>query len=335
MPQTVTNKELRLTLGDLTAMAHLGNYYAEKILGATDLALFDKTGKAGQQDSAVQHLEAALEHWKQYAAVATSQYRPQLLTRIGYVDLNALTDNVAADIALAKEWQPGTLESAPAARQRGKAKAQASSGGRLSRWQPHDFAFTSRAEPANPFLVPFSAEVTGPNNAKLTVPGFYDGNGNWKIRVSPTTDGKWQLVTHSSVRALDGKRVEFLCVPNGTQAHGGVRVDPQHPRHFVYEDGTRFFPLGYECDWLWALDATNAELPTVNRFLNKLAANGFNYVLLNAYAHDTSWRQRQDERRRLRAAAAVCVGRDQRAARPQPVQPGLLAALRPSHRGAQ
>jgi hypothetical protein len=47
--------------------------------------------------------------------------------------------------------------------------------------------------------------------------------------------------------------------------------------------------MGYECDWLWALDATNAALPSVNRFLDKLAANGFNYVLLNAYAHDTSW----------------------------------------------
>jgi hypothetical protein len=39
----VQEKELRFTLGDLTAMAHLGSYYAEKILGATDLALFEKT----------------------------------------------------------------------------------------------------------------------------------------------------------------------------------------------------------------------------------------------------------------------------------------------------
>jgi hypothetical protein len=289
MPQTVTNKELRLTIGDLKAMAYLGDYYAEKIRGAADLALFDKSAQAGQRDSAVRHLDAALEHWRRYAAVATSQYRPQLLTRVGYLDLNALTGNVAADIAMAKAWQPGTLEPGPASRQRSEARAQASSGSRISRWQPHDFTFTSREEPANPFRVPFSAEVTGPNNAKLTIPGFYDGNGTWKIRVSPTAEGKWQLVTHSPVPALDGQRVEFVCVPNGAQGHGGVRVDARHPRHFVCEDGTRFFPLGYECDWLWALDATNAELPTVNRFLDKLATNGFNYVLLNAYAHDTSW----------------------------------------------
>jgi hypothetical protein len=43
-----------------------------------------------------------LEDWKKYAATATLQYRPQLLTRVGYVDLNALTAQVERDIALAK-----------------------------------------------------------------------------------------------------------------------------------------------------------------------------------------------------------------------------------------
>jgi len=54
------------------------------------------------QQSAVKHLEEALIHWKAYAALATAQYRPQLLTRIGYVDLNALTENAAADVGIAK-----------------------------------------------------------------------------------------------------------------------------------------------------------------------------------------------------------------------------------------
>jgi len=98
-------KELRFTFGDLTAMAHLGNYYAEKILGATDLALFEKNGKPELQASAVAHLERALDHWKQYALVATSQYKPQLLTRIGFVDLNALTESVQRDIVIAREMK--------------------------------------------------------------------------------------------------------------------------------------------------------------------------------------------------------------------------------------
>ncbi len=105
MPRSVKDKELRLTLGDLTAMAHLGNYYAEKIWGAADLALFEKTGRPEQQAAAIAHLEAALEHWKAYAAAASKQYQPQLLTRIGLVDLVALTASAQADITLARSAQ--------------------------------------------------------------------------------------------------------------------------------------------------------------------------------------------------------------------------------------
>jgi hypothetical protein len=105
----VKNKELRLTLGDCEAMAHLGNYYAEKILGATDLALFARDGNGAQKDSSVAHLRAALEHWKRYAAVATAQYKPQLLTRIGWFDLNQLTAKVEQDVALAEGWMWGRI----------------------------------------------------------------------------------------------------------------------------------------------------------------------------------------------------------------------------------
>ena len=103
-------KELRLTLGDLEAFAHTGNYYAQKILAAADLALFDATRKPEQKAAAIRHLETALEDWKRYAAVATSQYKPQLLNRVGYVDLADLTGKVERDIVIAREWQPGTIQ---------------------------------------------------------------------------------------------------------------------------------------------------------------------------------------------------------------------------------
>ena len=109
-PAEAKNKELRLTLGDADAMADLGEYYAEKILAACDLALFDTDGNAEQQTSAVRHLEAALAHWKAYAGVATSQYKSQYLGRLTrIVDLNALTASAAADIDVARQWHPGTI----------------------------------------------------------------------------------------------------------------------------------------------------------------------------------------------------------------------------------
>jgi hypothetical protein len=96
------DKELRLTAGDLEAMAHLGNYYAAKIRGAVDLALFQRTGKIDEKESAIRSLQTALSDWKLYAGVATRQYNPQLLNRVGYVDLNALTAKVEHDIEIAR-----------------------------------------------------------------------------------------------------------------------------------------------------------------------------------------------------------------------------------------
>jgi hypothetical protein len=36
--------------------------------------------------------------------VATAQYKPQLLTRVGFVDLNAITASVAKDVEIARNW---------------------------------------------------------------------------------------------------------------------------------------------------------------------------------------------------------------------------------------
>ena len=103
-------REYTATLGDIEAMSHLGLYYAAKIRGACDLALFDQSGDARQQTAAVRHLEAALDHWKDYAAAYTRQYvQPVLYNRAGVVDIPRQTADVAADVQRGREWKPGTI----------------------------------------------------------------------------------------------------------------------------------------------------------------------------------------------------------------------------------
>lgn len=106
------NKELRLTLGDYEAFAHIGNYYAEKILGAASIALYDTTKNLVDQASAIQHLEAALGHWEKYSAIYTKQYvQPVKYGRAGLVDIpGRLTELVAKDIEMAKNWQTGSIK---------------------------------------------------------------------------------------------------------------------------------------------------------------------------------------------------------------------------------
>ena len=106
-------KEYAATLGDIEAMSHLGLYYAAKIRGACDLALFDKTGDVQQQATAVQHLEAALSHWKNYSTAYTRQYvQPVLYNRAGWVDIPKLTEKAAADVRMARAWKSGTIDEA-------------------------------------------------------------------------------------------------------------------------------------------------------------------------------------------------------------------------------
>ncbi len=155
-------------------------------------------------------------------------------------------------------------------------------------WQPHDFAFKAPETDANPYQVEIDATVTGPGGKSFTLPGFFDGDGTWKIRFSPTAEGDWTLTTKSDVPALDAQTASFTCVKS--DAPGVLRVDKDHPHHFVFDDGTRFFLQAYEYDWLWALDMGDPDVPTVKKTLDLIGAHGFNYVLLNAYAHDTKWR---------------------------------------------
>ena len=159
-------------------------------------------------------------------------------------------------------------------------------------WQPHDFGFTAKASPANPFLVEFSAIVAGPDGQTFTLPGFFDGDGTWKIRVAPTGEGKWSLVTQSELPELNGQKATFTGVKNANpKNHGVLRVDKEHPHHFLFADGTRFFMQAYEYDWLWALDLDKPGVPTIEKTLDLIASKGFNYVIVNSFAYDTGWRK--------------------------------------------
>jgi hypothetical protein len=102
--------ELRKTLADCEALGWLGRFYAARIRGASALALFDLTGDKLEQATALQSLADALAHWKQYAAVRDSHYVPGLYNRVGYVDVTALTQKVAADLDIARNWKPGSLK---------------------------------------------------------------------------------------------------------------------------------------------------------------------------------------------------------------------------------
>jgi len=96
------SKQLRLTLEDIEAMAHLGNYYSSKISGAERLGTFRKSNVAADKAAAIEHLRKAVEHWTAYATVADRLYHPQLLARTRHTDWTAILDDVKQDVAIAQ-----------------------------------------------------------------------------------------------------------------------------------------------------------------------------------------------------------------------------------------
>jgi len=101
---TSVKAEFRSTLSDMQLMAFMGKYYAAKIRGATELALFRETRDLAHQERAVQHLELARQQWRQYTERASAQYRNPLWTnRVGLVDWQELSGEVANDVAIASQ----------------------------------------------------------------------------------------------------------------------------------------------------------------------------------------------------------------------------------------
>ena len=83
-------------------MALLGEYYAAKIRGATELAFFRAAAGAAHQERAVQSLTDAARSWRAYTAQASAQYRNPLWTnRVGRVDWAKLTVEVERDVTIA------------------------------------------------------------------------------------------------------------------------------------------------------------------------------------------------------------------------------------------
>lgn len=86
------------------------------------------------------------------------------------------------------------------------------------------------------------------NDQTITVRGFYDGDGMYRVRFMPGTEGVWQFTTSSNARSLHQLSGEFLAVPAAAGNNGPVRV--ANTFHFAYENGKRFIPVGTTC-YVW------------------------------------------------------------------------------------
>lgn len=106
----------------------------------------------------------------------------------------------------------------------------------------------------NPFIdVSFGAQFRQGEHM-VNVGGFYDGEGVYRLRFMPPTQGTWQYQTSSNAATLNGVQGEFDCVAPEVNNKGVVRV--RNKFHFAYDDGTTFYPFGTTCyAWIYQSEA--------------------------------------------------------------------------------
>ena len=74
----------------------------------------------------------------------------------------------------------------------------------VEKWGLFEVELKGPAE-GNPFVdVQLSAEFKN-GDTTIKAPGFYDGDGTYKIRFMPSVEGEWSYKTQSNSDALDGQ----------------------------------------------------------------------------------------------------------------------------------
>ena len=137
-------------------------------------------------------------------------------------------------------------------------------------------AVLSGPKGGNPF-VDVTLEVDFALGARnVPAPGFYDGDGVYRIRFMPDTEGEWTYRTRSNASAIDGLSGSFRCGPPREGNHGPVRVRNRH--HFAYADGKPYFPFGTTC-YAW----THQPLDMQRQTLETMRNCGFNKLRMAVF----------------------------------------------------
>lgn len=157
----------------------------------------------------------------------------------------------------------------------------------VERWGIFELSLSGRSD-GNPFTeVDFYAKFKYKNKI-IHADGFYDGDGVYKVRCMPDSEGPWSFTTYSSCSELNGISGEFECTAAGKDNHGPVRIGK--PYHFVYEDGTPHISVGTTC-YVWNHQGEELERET----LETLKTSPFNKMRMCTFPKDYLFNKNEPE----------------------------------------
>ncbi len=151
----------------------------------------------------------------------------------------------------------------------------------VEKWEVFELSLQGPAD-GNPYM-DNTIDATFTNGSQtFKVPGFYDGNGVYKVRFSPDELGKWTYMTESNVEELSHQSGFFQCVePSGGQSW-------PHQNYLEFADGTPFYSVGTTA-YQW----TSVKQSIQDQTVKTLAKSPFNKIRMcvfpkrYSYGNDT------------------------------------------------
>ncbi|MBD3265605.1 DUF5060 domain-containing protein, partial [bacterium] len=132
----------------------------------------------------------------------------------------------------------------------------------------------------NPYFlssITVDAEVQSPDRELKHIPCFYETMGFWKMRFTPTQVGLY------SYKITADNHAQSEIVKSGTFAveasdHPGfLRISQKHKRHFAFENGESYFPLGENLGWV-GFYHTDDIAEEWEAYLDECQAAGMNWI---------------------------------------------------------
>jgi hypothetical protein len=171
----------------------------------------------------------------------------------------------------------------------------------LPRYASLEMTVTLEAVYSNPYdlrQVSLDGLFTAPDGRQMQVPGFWDAEGAWRLRFTPSLEGEWSY----ALTITDGRGTSLpldgTFAVTASDLHGWLQVgnwvDPElSSRYLVYQDGTPFYGLGH-CDALNIL-IDGFDINAGVGLFNDMVQAGENYVVWWPFYSNSPFSDRYDD----------------------------------------
>jgi hypothetical protein len=151
----------------------------------------------------------------------------------------------------------------------------------------------------DPAQFDLSVRFRAPSGASVLVPAFsyqdFDPNSlrqvgapAWRVRFTPNEPGDWQAQAELASPQLRSEPIGLTIAPDPA-ARGFVRLNPQNPRYYAFDNGDFYFPIGPNLGW--STQPGQGVLNDYERWLDRLSQNGGNVgrVWMASWSFGIEW----------------------------------------------